>query len=83
MLESPAKSVRVCRSVFPWVKHGHIKLFYLTVHFKAPPMATPISIPNLLRENVVLPYSSLWKRCYLRCVTLIQLVDSIGSGIVT
>ena len=38
-------------------KHGHTKLFYLTVYFKAPPMAMPISTPNLMRKNVVLQSS--------------------------
>ena len=27
---------------------------YLTMHFKVPPMATPISTPNLMTKNVVL-----------------------------
>ena len=40
------------------------KLFYLTMHCKAPPMATPISIPNLTRKNVVLQ-SSRYERSTL------------------
>ena len=32
-------------------KHGHTKLFYLTTHFKTPPMATPISTPNFNEEK--------------------------------
>ena len=41
---------------------------YLTMHFKAPPMATPISTPNLMTKNVVLQSSRYEKRpCYLMC----------------
>ena len=38
------------------------------MHFKAPNMATPISIPNLTRKNIVLQE----KHCYLRCVYFAQ-----------
>ena len=45
---------------------------YLTMHFKAPPMATPISTPNLMTKNVVLRSSRYEKSSYLICVTLLR-----------
>ena len=33
------------------------RTLYLTMYFKAPPMATPITTPHLMRKNVVLQSS--------------------------
>ena len=47
------------------------KLFYLTMHFKAPPMVTPISTPNLTRKTVVL-HSFRHERSTVIYVTLLR-----------
>ena len=36
--------------LLPATRLQNTKLIYLTMHFKAPPMAMPISTPNLMRK---------------------------------
>ena len=52
-------------------KHGHTKLFYLTMHIKPLPWPCPFPHPNLTRKNVVF---SLWeKHCYFKMCYFAQL----------
>ena len=46
------------------------KTLYLTMHFKAPPMAMPISTPNLMTKNVVLRSSRYEKRTVIQDMLL-------------